>query len=121
MKNITKTEKYKKLKYEVSKNKHTTDKDKNNQIHSQIKIHNAHLNNINKIGKYKQLKTQKQGELKHRVHFSWFDWFFLTMIEKRSKRRWKKGISIFVKSIAVTKNWFVVSNFWEFPKHLTEK
>ena len=33
----------------------TTDKDKNNQIHSQIKIHSEHLNNINKIGKFKKL------------------------------------------------------------------
>ena len=46
----------KKLKNEVSKNKHTTDKGKNNQIHSQIKIHNEHLNNIsNKISKYRNL------------------------------------------------------------------
>ena len=34
-------------KYKVSKNKHTTDEDKNKQIHSQIKIHNEHLKNIN--------------------------------------------------------------------------
>ena len=48
--------KYKKTpKYKISKNKHTTDKDKNNQIHLQIKIHNEHLSNINKIGKYKTL------------------------------------------------------------------
>ena len=53
LKNITKIEKYKNhLKYKVSKNKHTTDKDKNNQIYSQIKIH---LNSINEIGKYKKL------------------------------------------------------------------
>ena len=44
----------KKLKYKVSKNKHTTDEDKNNQIHSQIKIHNEHLKNISKIDKYKK-------------------------------------------------------------------
>ena len=37
----------------VSKNKHTTNEDKNNQIHSQMKIHNEHLKNINKIEKYK--------------------------------------------------------------------
>ena len=44
----------KKLKNEVSKNKHTTDKGKNNQIHSQIKIHNEHLNNIsNKLANTK--------------------------------------------------------------------
>ena len=43
----------KNLKFKVSKNDYATDKDKNNQIHSQIKIHNKHLNNINKIGKYK--------------------------------------------------------------------
>ena len=41
--------------YKVSKNKHTTDEDKNKQIHSQIKIHNEHLKNINKIEKYKKL------------------------------------------------------------------
>ena len=45
----------KKLKNKVSKNKHTTVKDKNNQIHLQIQIHNECLNNINKIGKYKKL------------------------------------------------------------------
>ena len=33
------------MKYKISKNKHTTDKDKNNQMHLQIKIHNEHLNN----------------------------------------------------------------------------
>ena len=27
----------------VSKNKHTTDEDKNKQIHRQIKMHNGHL------------------------------------------------------------------------------
>ena len=44
----------KKLKSKESKNKRTTDTDKNNQIHSQIKIHDDHWNNINKIGKYKK-------------------------------------------------------------------
>ena len=47
--------------------------------------------------------------------------FSLAMIEKQSKCRLKIGIFIFVKSIAVTKNWFAVSNFLEFPKHHTEK
>ena len=51
----------------------------------------------------------------------WFDWLFLAMIEKWSKRRLKKGVFIFVKSIVLPKNWFVVSNFWEFSKHHTEK
>ena len=58
LKNITKIEKIQKnLKYKVSKNEHTTGKDKkkNNQIHLQIKIHNEHVNNINKICKYKKL------------------------------------------------------------------
>ena len=41
--------------YRVSNNKHTTDEDKNKQIHLQIKIHNEHLKNINKIEKYKKL------------------------------------------------------------------
>ena len=37
--------------------KHTTDEDKNKQIHSQIKIHNEHFKNITKIEKYKK-KTE---------------------------------------------------------------
>ena len=41
--------------YKVSKHKHTTDEDKNKQIHSQIKIHNEHLKNIIKINRYKKL------------------------------------------------------------------
>ena len=44
--------------------------------------------------------------------------FFLTMIEKRSKHRLIKEIFIFLLSIVLTKNWFVVSNCWEFPKRL---
>ena len=40
----------------------------------------------------------------------------LAMIEKRSKRRLKKEIFIIVKNNVLTKNWFVVSNFWGFPK-----
>ena len=55
MKNTEKLTNTKKLNYKISKNKHTTDEDKNNQIHSQIKIHNEHLKNINKIEKYKKL------------------------------------------------------------------
>ena len=43
------------------------------------------------------------------------------MIEKRSKRRLKKEIFIIVKNIVLTKNWFVVDNFREFPKDHTEK
>ena len=35
---------------------------------------------------------------------------------KRSKRRLKKEMFIIVKNIALTKNRFVVSNFWGFPK-----
>ena len=36
---------------------------------------------------------------------------FFSIIEKESKRRLKKEIFIFVKSIVLTKNWFVLSNF----------
>ena len=43
------------MNYKVSNNKHTTDEDKNNQIHSQINIHNKHLKNITKNEKYKKL------------------------------------------------------------------
>ena len=63
--NITKIDKYKKLKYKVSKNWHTTHEDKSNQIHSQINIHNEHLNNITKFGKYKKTehdRTQNRHE-----------------------------------------------------------
>ena len=52
--NITKLEKYKKTwtaKYQRINTQPI--KKKNNQIHSQIKIHNEHLNNITKVGKYK--------------------------------------------------------------------
>ena len=54
--------KYKKnLKYKVSKNKHTTDKDKNKQEHFPIKIH---LNHINKIGKYKKVNmTERKTDM----------------------------------------------------------
>ena len=43
------------------------------------------------------------------------------MIEKQSKRRFKKEILVLVKNIVLTKNWFFVSNFREFPKYHTEK
>ena len=33
----------------------------------------------------------------------------------------KKEIFAIVKNTVLTKNWFVVSNFWEFPKDHTEK
>ena len=45
----------------------------------------------------------------------------LVMIEKKSKCRLKKEIFIIVKNTVLTKNWFVVSNFWELPKYHTEK
>ena len=45
----------------------------------------------------------------------------LAITEKRSKRRLKKQILIIVKNIVLTKNLFVVSNFWGFPKDHTEK
>ena len=40
---------------------------------------------------------------------------------KRDQNILKKEILIFVKNIVLTKNWFVVSNLCEFPKHDTEK
>ena len=53
---LLKLKKYKKpLKYKVSKNKYTTHKDKNKQVHLCIKVHS---NNINKIGKYKNLNMK---------------------------------------------------------------
>ena len=50
--------------YKISKNKYTTDEDKNKQIHSQIKMHNEHLKNINKIEKYKKLNmTEHKADM----------------------------------------------------------
>ena len=46
---------------------------------------------------------------------------FLAMTKKRSKRRLKKETFKIVKNIVLTKNPFVVSNFWVFPKDHTEK
>ena len=40
---------------------------------------------------------------------------------KEIKTQTEKEIFINVKNIVLTKNWFVVSNFWEFPNHDTEK
>ena len=54
--NITKIEKYKKTwstKYQRINTQPQPINTKNNQLHSEIKIHNEHLNNITKIGKYK--------------------------------------------------------------------
>ena len=65
-------------------------------------------------------KTRKQGELEHRLHCSWFDWFFWQWLKKDQNTDWKKK-SIFVKNIVLTKNWFVVSIFYEFPEHYIEK
>ena len=43
------------------------------------------------------------------------------MMQNKSQHRLKKEIFIFEKNIALTKNWFVVSNFYEFPEHHMEK
>ena len=51
--------------YKISKNKHRTNEDINNQIHSQTKIHDKHLKNINKIDKYKKLNmTEQKADMK---------------------------------------------------------
>ena len=51
--------------WKVSNSKHTTDEDKNNQIHAQIKIDNEHLRNFNKIEKYKKLNmTEHKTDIK---------------------------------------------------------
>ena len=39
----------------------------------------------------------------------------------KTKTEMKKEIFIIVKNFVLTKNWFVVSNFWDFPKDHTEK
>ena len=48
------------------------------------------------------------------IDFFGYDW-------KRDQNILKKEILIFVKNIVLTKNWFVVSNLCEFPKHDTGK
>ena len=45
--------------YKVSKNKCTTDEDKNKQIHPHIKIHNEDLKDITKTEKYKKLNMME--------------------------------------------------------------
>ena len=59
------------LNYEVSKNEHITNEDKNKQIHSQIKIHNKHLKNITRIDKYKKTEQYFYDGAQNRtqVHF----------------------------------------------------
>ena len=42
-------------------------------------------------------------------------------IKKRSKEMIEKRNIHNCKNIVLTKNWFVFSNFWEFPKDHTEK
>ena len=57
-----------------------------------------------------QQNTKIRGATTHTALFLiWLT--FLAIIEKRSKPRLKKEIFIFVKSIVLIKNWFVVSNF----------
>ena len=46
---------------------------------------------------------------------------FLAMIGKRSEHRLKKEPFISVKSIALTKNWFIASIFHEFFEHYMKK
>ena len=48
--------------------------------------------------------------MQHRLHCSLF-MTSLAMIEKRSKSKLKKEIFVVVKNLALTKNWFVISNF----------
>ena len=43
------------------------------------------------------------------------------MIKKRAEHRLKKETFIFVKNIALTENWFVVSIFHELSEHHMEK
>ena len=49
------------------------------------------------------------------------NFFFLAMVVKRSKHGLKKEIFIFIKNIVLTKNWFAVGNFYEFPEDHMEK
>ena len=64
-------------------------------------------------------KTQKQGKL-YNTDYIVPDLSDLFVDEKQSKCRLKKEIFVFVKSIVLTKNWFLASNFWEFTNHHTE-
>ena len=57
--------------YKVSKNEHTSNEDKNKQMHLQIKIHNEHLKNITKIDKYKKTEQYLYNGAQNRIqiHF----------------------------------------------------
>ena len=72
---LVKLAKDKKLNYKVSKNKHTTDEDKNNEIQLQFKIHQEHLKNVNKIKKYKKLNMTEHKTDKN-----------ITRIEKKKRK-----------------------------------
>ena len=65
-------------------------------------------------------KPRRQGELQNKLHCSWFDWLFWRRLKRDQKADWKK-IFMIAKKIALNKSWFVVCNFWEFPKDHTEK
>ena len=67
---------------------------------------------------YKENKKTRQVTTQTTLFLIWLT--SLSMIEKRSKRRLKKEIFIIVKNIALTKNWFFVSNFWEFTECLRQ-
>ena len=59
--------------YKVSKNEHTTNEDKNKQIHSQNKIHKEHLKNITKIDEDKKSEEYFYNENKTEHNFIFVD------------------------------------------------
>ena len=66
--------------------------------------------------------TRKQKKVSYNT-----DWTFPDLIDtfgddwKEIKTQTEKKICIIVKTILLTKNLFLVSNFWEFPKDDTER
>ena len=69
-----------------------------------------------------ECKAKQENKASYNTDYMVLIWLTsLAMIDKRLKRRLKKEIFIIVTNIVLTKNCFVVSNSWEFPKHHTEK
>ena len=77
--------------YKVSKNKHTTDEDKNKQIHSLIKIHLKKItklkNTKNWSTKYQKINTQpiKSKKVKYigTLRYAW-----ITLIKMTNAKNW---------------------------------
>ena len=75
-----------------------------------------------KLWKYVEKHSTARSELKNKASYN-TDYIVPDLIDffgiewKEIKTQIEKKVFIIVKNIVLTKNWFVVSNFLEFPKH----